>query len=59
MFNMKGIDDFLIDIINICKKHNLSIGHEDTHGAFLIFPYDEDLVTWLKNARDGGEHIVQ
>jgi hypothetical protein len=27
---------FLLEIIEVCKKHNLSIGHEDGHGAFLI-----------------------
>lgn len=46
----KEMEDFLNDIKMICKKHNLSISHEDYHGAFLIEEYDEDNIKWLFNA---------
>lgn len=46
----KEMEDFLNDIKMICKKHNLSIAHEDYHGAFLIEEYDEDNVEWLFDA---------
>lgn len=30
------IDVFLAEIAEVCKKHDMSIGHEDGHGAFII-----------------------
>lgn len=58
--NEKEIDRFdqllfLADIIIVCKKHKLSLGHEDTQGAFLIYPYDEKYVDWLLEAQLGGK----
>jgi len=46
----KEIDDFLKDIDEVCKKHNLSISHEDGHGAFEIEKYDKQNIIWLNNA---------
>lgn len=34
------VDAFLSEIIAVCIKHNLMIGHEDTHGAFIVMPCD-------------------
>ncbi|MEE1301719.1 MAG: hypothetical protein UHD64_02960 [Bacteroidales bacterium] len=42
---------FLEDIDMVCKKHNLSISHEDYMGAFLIEEYSEENIHWLFNAR--------
>jgi hypothetical protein len=44
------MEKFLEDIKMVCKKHNLSISHEDYHGAFLIEGYDEDNIKWLFGA---------
>lgn len=41
---------FLDDIHEVCKKHNLSISHEDGHGSFIIEEYDEWNIKWLFNA---------
>jgi hypothetical protein len=41
---------FLEDIDLVCKKHDLSISHEDFHGAFIIEEYDEYNIRWLFNA---------
>lgn len=46
----KRMENFLKDIDLVCKKHNLSISHEDYHGAFIIEEYDEDNIDWLFNA---------
>jgi hypothetical protein len=50
------MEQFLEDIKKMCKKHNLSISHEDYHGVFLIEEYDEDNIEWLfgasKNYKD-------
>ena len=42
--------EFIDDIIKVMKKHNLSISHEDSHGAFIIEKYDECNIKWLKGA---------
>jgi len=44
------IQNFLDDIIELCKKYNLSISHEDGHGCFLIEKYDEYNIEWLMYA---------
>lgn len=51
------VDDFLKEVVEVCKKHGLSIGHEDIHGAFTVEKYSEDLKKWLLAAHDDqGEH---
>lgn len=35
------LNAFLRDIEAVCKRHNISIGHEDGHGCFLILDYDD------------------
>lgn len=50
----KRIDAFLQEIAEVCKKHGLSISHEDAHGAFVIEKYDDGDVKRLFAAHDGG-----
>ena len=45
-----AMENFLKDIDVVCKKHNLSISHEDYMGAFVIEEYNEDNIEWLFNA---------
>jgi hypothetical protein len=54
-----AIDAFLADVIEVCKRHGLSIGHEDQHGGFVVSEYDEGCSEWLRNASDdtkGDDH---
>jgi hypothetical protein len=46
------VDAFLADVLEVCKKHGLSISHEDGHGAFEIVAYNDYYVEWLSNAHD-------
>lgn len=48
----ESINAFLNEIAEVCKKHGLSIGHEDRHGGFEIEPYDEENIKWLMAAAD-------
>ena len=41
-------EKFINDIIEVSKKHGLSLAHEDRHGAFEVEPYDEENIEWLK-----------
>ena len=43
---------FLNDIIDVCKKHNLSIGHE---GAFVIEQFHQFNIERLQSAIKGWE----
>lgn len=52
---------FMDEILEVCKKHNVSISHEDGHGGFLIeTPYDEFNSDWFKDAfiTDKDGHII-
>ncbi len=41
---------FIDDILEVYKKHNLSIAHDSGAGAFIITDIDDRLVNWMKNA---------
>lgn len=44
------IDAFLQEIEEVCKRHGLSISHQDGHGSFVIERYCEYNVGWLEEA---------
>ena len=43
-------EEFLNDIVEVYKKHNLSLAHEDIQGGFIIQDFKEENVVWLKQA---------
>jgi hypothetical protein len=47
-----AIDQFIEDVIRVCKKHGYSIEHEDAHGAFEVVPFNDDASEWLRAAAD-------
>lgn len=46
------IQDFQREIIEVCKKHKLSISHEDGQGGFLIENYNPRYTKWFLAAND-------
>lgn len=46
------VDAFLAEVWEICRKHGMSIGHEDGHGSFIIQPLDAKNQQWLFEAAD-------
>jgi hypothetical protein len=44
------VDAFINDIVELCKKYNLSLGHEDCEGSFIVVPLSEHNINWLLNA---------
>lgn len=49
---MADIEAFLEAVKQLCIDHDLSIAHEDYHGAFLIEDYCDDNIEWLMAAGD-------
>ena len=49
---------FLQELVLVCRKHNLSLSHEDGHGGFLVENYNEDYTEWLCAAADETTHTV-
>lgn len=41
---------FLDDLMELYKKHNISIAHQDFHGAFIIERLNEYDVNWINDA---------
>jgi len=46
----ENVISFLSEFEQLCKKHNLSIAHEDTHGAFIIEEFNQFNIDWIKEA---------
>lgn len=44
------VEAFLSEIVAICRKHGLSLAHEDHHGAFEVHEFSEENVAWLTAA---------
>ena len=44
------VDAFFAEIIEVCRKHGLSIGHEDGHGGFEVHRFDDRYSRWMDDA---------
>ena len=41
---------FIEEIVQLSKKYNLSLSHEDGQGGFMVGPYYEDNIEWIRAA---------
>jgi hypothetical protein len=48
---MNKTEAFLADVEAVCRAHGLAIAHEDTGGAFVVRPFSERAMAWLRAAR--------
>lgn len=46
------IVDFLVEYEELCRKHNISLAHEDTGGGFLLEKYSDHNLKWVKEAAE-------
>jgi len=46
------IDKFLEEIIEVSRRHGLSLSHEDRQGKFVVQKYSQDNAEWLIGADD-------
>ena len=44
---------FLADLEALMRKHNVSVSHQDGHGAFILEDFDEGNLAWLRHAHGG------
>ncbi len=51
--NNKRAKAFIEEIIEVSKRHGLSIAHEDIGGDFFVYTYDERKTEWLRGFRLG------
>ncbi len=51
----KSVALFLYDVVAVCKRHDMSLSHEDVEGAFRVQPFSENNIEWLKAAFDETE----
>lgn len=47
-----SIVQFLREYEDLCRKHNISLSHEDGHGAFIFQEFDEDNIDWVCYGQD-------
>ena len=55
MERRENIQKFFKEYRNICKKYNVSLGHEDEYGGFILYEYDEEMIDWVEAADDNVE----
>jgi FAD/FMN-containing dehydrogenase len=47
----ENVEAFLKEIAEVCRKHGLSISHEDGHGAFIVTDDRmEENIAWVNAA---------
>lgn len=47
----KNASAFLSEVASVCRKHGISLSHEDTHGAFQTVEFSEENEKWLLDAK--------
>lgn len=46
---------FILDLLRVYEKHQLSLSHEDHHGEFIIEHLSQINKDWLQNAGEDTE----
>lgn len=46
------VDAFLQEIAEVCRKHQMSLAHEDRQGSFIVNTYHSVDIDWLMAADD-------
>jgi hypothetical protein len=52
MEQSEKVKGFLLDLVSLCRRHGLSLAHEDHQGAFIVQVEDENNIQWLLDALD-------
>lgn len=45
------VDCMLEEILAVCRRYGMSLGHEDEHGAFVVYrKHNAHAESWLRSA---------
>lgn len=45
------VDAFLAELVEVSRRHGMTLGHEDGHGSFIVYVHvDEFRLKWLLEA---------
>ncbi len=45
-----NVDAFLEEILGVCRRHGMSISHEDFNGSFVVTRFNNRDAEWLNAA---------
>ena len=51
------VDAFVSDILKVCRKHRMTLAHEDDHGSFVILGPDYSYARMLLNTAIIGDKV--
>jgi len=49
-YSPEAVEAFKAEIVEVCRKHRLSISHQDCQGAFEIVPLQQEYLDWFMPA---------
>jgi len=54
----QAVDAYLAEVVEVGKRHGMSLSHEDRNGAFVVRRRDWRLDEWLLMASDGTTPVL-
>ncbi len=54
----KEVEEFLLDLKELYKKHNMSISHEDDQGGFILDEYSLENINWIDDCSFNLPHHI-
>lgn len=48
----KKLGAFKEGLAALCRKHDVSISHEDAHGSFIITDFNPENIRWVNAAKN-------
>ena len=45
-----NVTSFIKEVQDICRKYQISISHEDSHGSFILTDYNDLYIDYLNDA---------
>jgi len=46
------VDAFFDEIMEVCRRHGMSIHHDECGGRLIVREYNEELMEWLAQSDD-------
>jgi len=49
-YKNSNVTSFIKEVQDICRKYQISISHEDSHGSFILTDYNDLYIDYLNDA---------